>query len=137
MYLPDVVVSAEDHAGLGEAGSANLAQLCLTARALQAARVPVAVQRVQQEAILDSTPAPGAAPRRHVAAAVGRDRSTRGGCQSGAHVGWVLQGRAGQVTCRDQRNKTNEGVMQLDGQGMGYKIQSNMESTVVVGGKKE
>ena len=58
--LPDVVVPAEDHAALGVAGGADLAQLRLAAGALEAAAVPVAVHGVEQEAVRDLPPTAGA-----------------------------------------------------------------------------
>ncbi|CAN8019744.1 unnamed protein product, partial [Ixodes persulcatus] len=58
---PDVVVPAEDHAGLGEAGHADVGQRGLAAGALEAAVVPVAVQRVQQVPVQDLGAAAGAA----------------------------------------------------------------------------
>lgn len=54
---PDVVVSTEDHAAFGVAGRADLAQLCLAARALEASAVPVAVHGVKEEAVCDFAPA--------------------------------------------------------------------------------
>lgn len=55
--IPDVVVPAEDHAPFAIAGGADLTQLCLAARALQAARVPVALHGEEQEAVGDPTSA--------------------------------------------------------------------------------
>lgn len=52
---PDVVILAENHAGLGEAGSADLAEMHLAAGALEAASVPVAVHGVQKKAVTDLT----------------------------------------------------------------------------------
>lgn len=52
---PDVVILAENHAGLGEAGSADLTKMYLAAGALEATRVPVAVHGVQKEAVTDLT----------------------------------------------------------------------------------
>lgn len=66
---PDVVVLAEDHASLAVAGAAVLAQLRVAARALEAARVPVALHGEEQEAVGDPTSAPGAQPGRRASAA--------------------------------------------------------------------
>ncbi|CAN7993138.1 unnamed protein product, partial [Ixodes hexagonus] len=60
---PDVVVPAEDHAGLREAGHADVRQRGLAAGALEAAVVPVAVQRVQQVPVQDLGAAARAAAR--------------------------------------------------------------------------
>lgn len=55
--IPDVVVPAEDHAPFAIAGGADLTQLCLAARALQAARVPIAFHGEEQEAVRDAATA--------------------------------------------------------------------------------
>ena len=57
---PDIVVLAEDHARLGVARGADLPELRLAARALEAPGVPVPLHGVQQEAVADPRPAPGA-----------------------------------------------------------------------------
>lgn len=54
--VPDVVCSAEDHASFTVAGGSDITQLSLTARALEAARVPVAIHGEEQEAVSDATP---------------------------------------------------------------------------------
>ncbi len=54
--LPDVVCSAEDHASFAVAGGPDLSQLSLTARALEAARVPVALHGEEQETVSNTTP---------------------------------------------------------------------------------
>lgn len=66
---PYVVVLAEDHASFAVAGAAVLAQLRVAARALEAARVPVALHGEEQEAVGDPTSAPGARPGRRASAA--------------------------------------------------------------------
>ena len=53
--LPDVVVLAEYHARLREARPADLPEVCLTAGALETARVPVPLHGVQQEPVNDFT----------------------------------------------------------------------------------
>lgn len=73
-FVPDVVVPAEDHAALGVARRADLAQLRLAARALEAATVPVAVHGVQQEAVGDFPAAAGATFPRQRAGGHGRRR---------------------------------------------------------------
>ena len=49
--IPEVVAAAEDHAPLGVAGGADVPQMGLAARALEAARVPVAIHGEEQEAL--------------------------------------------------------------------------------------
>lgn len=49
----DVVMLAENHAGLCEAGAADVCEGRLAARALEACVVPVSVQRMQQEPVHD------------------------------------------------------------------------------------
>lgn len=68
--LPNVVISAKDHAALGVTGRADVAQLRLAARALEAPAVPVAVHGIQQKAVRNLTPAacaplPGEGAGRH------------------------------------------------------------------------
>lgn len=68
--LPNVVISAKDHAALGVAGRADVAQLRLAAGALEAAAVPVAVHGIEQKAVRDLAPAacaalPGEGAGRH------------------------------------------------------------------------
>lgn len=58
----DVVVLAEDHSSLGEAGRAYVRELGPAAGALQTRVVPVAVQGVQQEPVHDPRSATRAAP---------------------------------------------------------------------------
>lgn len=58
----DVVAAAQDHASFAVAGGADVAELGLAARALEAARVPVALHGEEQEAVGDLPPAPGARP---------------------------------------------------------------------------
>lgn len=65
---PDVVCSAEDHASFAVAGGPDLSQLSLTARALEAARVPVALHGEEQETVSDVTPTACARPGRARAA---------------------------------------------------------------------
>lgn len=55
---PDIVVSTEDHATFCVARRADFAQLGLTAGALEASAVPVAVHGVQEEAVCDFAPTP-------------------------------------------------------------------------------
>lgn len=50
-FSPDVVIPAEDHAAFRVARRADLPQLCLAARTLQAAAVPVAVHGIEEEAV--------------------------------------------------------------------------------------
>lgn len=59
-HLPDVVISAEDHSTLCITGGANFPKLSLTAGTLKASTVPVAVHGVEQEAVGDLAPTPGA-----------------------------------------------------------------------------
>lgn len=58
--LPCVVCFAEDHVALGEAGGTDISQHGSTTGALEAAVVPIAVQRVQQEPLHYLPPAAGA-----------------------------------------------------------------------------
>jgi len=51
--LPVIVVLAQDHVGFCEAGATDVGQHGAAARAFEAAVVPVAVQRVQQETLHD------------------------------------------------------------------------------------
>lgn len=60
LFSPDVVVPAEDHAAFRVARRADLAELRLAARALEAAAVPVAVHGVEEEAVGDLASAAGA-----------------------------------------------------------------------------
>jgi len=82
--VPDVVVPAEDHAALGVAGRADLAQLRLAAGALEAAAVPVGVHGVQEEAVGDLPPAPGAPLPRQGARPHGRGLPAAPGVHHGA-----------------------------------------------------
>lgn len=50
---PDVIVLAEDHPSPGEAGASDVGQRGAATRTLEASGVPVAVHRVQQEAVTD------------------------------------------------------------------------------------
>ena len=68
--LPNVVISAKDHAALGVTGRADVAQLRLAAGALEAPAVPVAVHGIEQKAVRDLAPAacaplPGEGAGRH------------------------------------------------------------------------
>lgn len=68
--LPNVVISAKDHAALGVTGRADVAQLRLAAGALEAPAVPVAVHGIEQKAVSDLAPAaraplPGEGAGRH------------------------------------------------------------------------
>lgn len=49
--LPNVVISAKDHAALGVTGRADVAQLRLAAGTLEAPAVPVAVHGIEQKAV--------------------------------------------------------------------------------------
>lgn len=55
----DVVAPTQNHAPFAVAGGANVPQLGLAARALEAARVPVALHGEEQEAVGDLSPASG------------------------------------------------------------------------------
>lgn len=66
---PDVVVLAEDHASFAVAGAAVLAQLSVTAGALEALRVPVPLHGEEEEAVCDSTSTSCAGPARSPAPA--------------------------------------------------------------------
>lgn len=59
-FLPDVVVPAEDHATFRVARRADLPQLRLAARALEASAVPVAVHGIEEEAVSNLASAAGA-----------------------------------------------------------------------------
>lgn len=59
VYLPDIIVPTEDHPGFRETRCADVAELGLTAGALQTARVPVPVHGQQQEPVLNPGPTPG------------------------------------------------------------------------------
>lgn len=68
--LPNVVISAKDHAALGVTGRADVTQLRLAAGALEAPAVPVAVHGIEQEAVRNLAPAacaplPGEGAGRH------------------------------------------------------------------------
>lgn len=68
--LPNVVISAKDHAALGVTGRADVAQLRLAAGALEAPAVPVAVHGIEQKAVGNLAPAacaplPGEGAGRH------------------------------------------------------------------------
>lgn len=54
---PDVVAPTQNHAPFAVAGGANVPQLGLAARALEAASVPVAFHGEEQEAVCDLPPA--------------------------------------------------------------------------------
>lgn len=54
---PDVVTPTQNHAPFAVAGGANVPQLGLAARALEAASVPVALHGEEQEAVGDLPPA--------------------------------------------------------------------------------
>lgn len=58
----DVVAAAQDHASFAVAGGADVSELGLAARALEAARVPVSLHGEEQEAVRDLTPTSGARP---------------------------------------------------------------------------
>lgn len=52
----DVVSPTQNHAPFAVAGGANVSQLGLAARALEAASVPVALHREEQEAVCNLSP---------------------------------------------------------------------------------
>ena len=54
--LPNVVISAKDHAALGVTGRADVAQLRLAAGALEAPAMPVAVHGIEQKAVRNLAP---------------------------------------------------------------------------------
>lgn len=54
--LPDVVTPTQNHAPFAVAGGANVPQLGLAARALEATCVPVLFHGKKQEAVSDLTP---------------------------------------------------------------------------------
>lgn len=60
VVLPCVVCFAEDHVALCEAGGTDISQHGPTTGALEAAVVPITVQRMQQEPLYDLAPATGA-----------------------------------------------------------------------------
>ena len=57
-FLPDIVISTEDHAAFRVARRADFAQLGLAAGALEASAVPVAVHGVKEETVCNFAPAP-------------------------------------------------------------------------------
>ena len=68
--LPNVVISAKDHAALGVTGRADVAQLRLAAGALEAPAMPVAVHGTEQKEVCNLAPAacaqlPGKGAGRH------------------------------------------------------------------------
>ena len=104
IVLPDVIVPTEDHAGLCKTRLADLAQLCLAAGALETARVPVAVQRVQQEPVLNPSPASCACANcGSVSIPHWRRRASWGRCESRAHV-CVREGGGRQITCKHKKS---------------------------------
>lgn len=58
----DVVAPTQNHAPFAVAGGANVSQLGLAARALEATSVPVALHGEEQEAVCDLPPASGTRP---------------------------------------------------------------------------
>lgn len=91
MDLPDIVSFAEDHSGLGETRGADVGQHGRAAGALEAAVVPVAVQREQQVALHDLAAAAGAhLDLRPAAAPLPGVHVARGGAAHAPHAAVVV-----------------------------------------------